>query len=1215
MGVVWRAWDRKRGREVALKTLQGGDAATLSRFKQEFRALADVAHPNLVALYELGAEGETWFFTMELIHGVDFRAYVCGETGGPAAPDAGRLRAALRQLAAGVWALHAAGQLHRDIKPGNVLVTREGRVVLLDFGLAGELDVEGLHHSAEEQILGAVAYMAPEQAACQPLSPASDWYSVGVLLYEALTGRRPFLGPPLQVLQDKQQRDPPPPRALAPDVPEDLDALCVALLHRDPRARPSGAEILARLGGAPVGRTPLPAPRPEVLLLGRNRQLEALEQAFAGVQQRRTVTACIHGCSGLGKSALVQHFLHRLRKRDGVVVLAGRCYEREAVPFKVLDPLVDALSRHLGRLPVAEAQALLPRDVAALGRVFPVLLEVETIRNAPRPPAVPDEAAGALPHEPAVPDPQELRRRAFAALRELLARLGDRRLVVLAIDDLQWGDADSAALLAELLRPPDAPPLLLLGCYRTEDAATSPFLRAFLPLLRRADAVREHHDIVVEALRPEDAEALAVARLGVADPAREVHARAIAREAAGNPFLVLELAQYVLGGAVLAEGAEVTLDQVLGARVAALPAEARALVEVVAVAGQPLRQRNACQAAGLPGEEREAPALLRAARLLRRTGPNEQDLIETYHDRIRETLVAQLAPAALREHHRRLAQVLEGAADTDPEILAAHFAGAGDSEKAGACYARAAGRAAEALAFDRAAALYRRALELRPGSPADERGLRAQLGDVLASAGRGDEAAREYFAAAAGAGAAEALELRSRAAKQLLLSGDIDEGLRTLHEVLAAVDLRLTHKPGWALLALLLRRVQVRLRGLGFQERPVEQVAAGELTRIDVAWTAALSLSRINPVASADLQARHLLLALRAGEPYRVARALALEAMHAETVSRRRWRRSQRLLEAAAALSVRTDHPHTHGLVSLAAGFAAQAQGRWRAAQAAYERAEQIFRDSCRDVAWELHTAQSQCSIALLSLGELAELRRRLPAHIREAQERGSLHGWTNANGFLRPLMCLIDDDLEGARRELANYRAHLPRRGVLLQHVMGLLAEAQVKLYGGTGRQAWQRFRRREALLRRSLFLRFPLVRILVRELRARCALAAAAESAVPGPLLREAERDARRLERERVPWAVAHARLLRAAVATSRGDRPSAIRLAAEAVRGFDAADMALYAAAARRRQGELLGGRAGQDLAAAAEAWMDGQHVRNPRRMTGLVAPGFPPAGGPD
>jgi serine/threonine protein kinase len=195
MGIVYRAWDRNRGRQVALKTIQGMTADALYRFKQEFRLRADLHHPNLVSLYELIAEGEHWFFTMELVEGRDFLRYVRGGTDGFGPPAAEplaspeqfqRLRQSLRQLAEGIEALHTAGRLHRDVKPSNVMVTPTGRVVLLDFGLIAKLNPQQLHESTTRHFLGTVAYMSPEQARSESLSPASDWYSVGVMLYQAL---------------------------------------------------------------------------------------------------------------------------------------------------------------------------------------------------------------------------------------------------------------------------------------------------------------------------------------------------------------------------------------------------------------------------------------------------------------------------------------------------------------------------------------------------------------------------------------------------------------------------------------------------------------------------------------------------------------------------------------------------------------------------------------------------------------------------------------------------------------------------------------------------------------------------------------------------------------------------------------------------------------------------------------------------------------------
>ncbi|MDB4989390.1 MAG: hypothetical protein JWN04_4568, partial [Myxococcaceae bacterium] len=241
-GVVYEAYNRKSGERVALKALSNLDASSLYRFKREFRALSGVFHPNLATLNELFHEGGRWYLSMELVHGRSFVDYVRSQR---AEPDLTRLRPAFTQLVQALQALHEAGRLHRDIKPSNVLVTEHGRVVVLDFGFVRELGGDAVAESAE--ILGTPAYMAPEQADVGGTHPASDWYSVGVMLFEALTGRLPFTGTNTSILIAKLDQTAPLVSAFWRQVPPDLAQLCAELLARDPNARPLGRVLVERV--------------------------------------------------------------------------------------------------------------------------------------------------------------------------------------------------------------------------------------------------------------------------------------------------------------------------------------------------------------------------------------------------------------------------------------------------------------------------------------------------------------------------------------------------------------------------------------------------------------------------------------------------------------------------------------------------------------------------------------------------------------------------------------------------------------------------------------------------------------------------------------------------------------------------------------------------------------------------------------------------------
>src|SRR5689334_5660404 len=371
MGVVYEAHDRELDVRVALKLLPNPDAPGLFNFKREFRSLATIVHPNLVALHELIADGATWFFTMEIVDGEDFLSFVRRHD----RCDYDRLIDALYQLTEAVAALHQLGVLHRDLKPSNVLVRRDGRVAILDFGLTTDLGAELL---PGESGSGTLAYMAPEQALGERLTAAADWYAVGVMLFEAIAGKPPFSGGAMQIITAKMNDEPPSLSSLSADVPLPLEELCAALLRPDPAARAGKEEILAKLAEV-RSRNPTAEYRavvkPAFPFVGRERHLAILARAAREARTGRMMTVHVHGRSGSGKSALVSHFLDGLRDDESTVVLSGRCYEQESVPYKGIDAVIDSLTRHL-LSQQDDISDLLPENVGVLARLFPVLERV-----------------------------------------------------------------------------------------------------------------------------------------------------------------------------------------------------------------------------------------------------------------------------------------------------------------------------------------------------------------------------------------------------------------------------------------------------------------------------------------------------------------------------------------------------------------------------------------------------------------------------------------------------------------------------------------------------------------------------------------------------------------------------------------------------------------------------------------------------------------------
>ncbi|HWO25606.1 MAG TPA: AAA family ATPase [Kofleriaceae bacterium] len=1208
-GVVYRVFDRQLGREVALKLLRQASGRDLFRFKREFRALADIVHPSLVALHELHAEGGDWYFTMELVEGVSFIDWVRpGRASGPQRPrgdiqtgrlDEHRLRDALIQLTDALIALHRAGKLHRDLKPSNVLVTRSGRLALLDFGL-----ITGVAEGDPERLaVGTPVYMSPEQASDQPLGEASDWYSVGAMVYEALTGRRPFEGDSEQVMTRKQSETPPHPTRLASRVPPELAKLCMALLHPRAAARPGGAEILGLLGATPSPRTrALARSQPPTAFVGRSGELEELRRALADCH-RGGVAVLVVGRSGIGKTTLVRRFLRELG--PAVSAVEGRCFEREAVPFKMLDGVVDALTGTILTLPPEQVGPLAPPELGALVRMFPVLLRVPRF-------------AEAAPASPPPPDPQELRRRGFRALKILIAGLARLRPLVIFVDDAHWGDADSAVFLADLIHGSE-PGVLVIAAHRPDD-----YLGVVAQLRRPPGG---------SALRG-DVRELEVAALGEAHAAELVtqlaaDARRVAAAvtaAAGNPLVLVELAR----APRLEPGARI--DDLVRARARQLGPDAQAMLVATSVAGRPLPVEIAARAAEVAAGL-DAAAQLATERLATLRQVGEQAILHPAHDHIRAAMLAELDDAARARWHEALARAYEGevseggagadarvatthsARELDAEAVALHWLAAGHAANAARHAVAAALKAERSFAFRRAAELYEIAIAHGPWDAAERRDLLRYRAHALVCAGQLDEAAEAFGRAAALVADADAAALERLRVEALLRRGRVGEALPVAERLLAQLGLSLPLATRAGRLRLTARWLLAKPHDLDFTERAPADVPAAQLRVVDVLCSISSGLAFADPGLGRAAQLQLLRAALDAGEPHRVCLALALEVCYAGGGGSRNRAAIEETGARLSALALRLGHTELIGIADVARGVAAHLCGQWRDARGHLEAGLAMLREHA-SVRWEIDVGDMYWLPTLFYVGDWREMTRQTQLLLRDAIDRADVVAQQNLRTGRCNLAWLLAHRPAEAREQLAIAERSIAATAAgagaaagaafLFPHAQAVIAAVHIELYVGDGAAAARRLAEAWGDLERLGCLRLQQLRIELSVLRARAALATLPARNPSEARIRPIRALADDLMKEGAEWASALGHLVRASLHAFRGESAAARAelLAAEAL--LVGAGMMGLLQIARLRRGLLEGGAGGTARAEAARDMMRELGAVEPESVAALLVP---------
>jgi tetratricopeptide (TPR) repeat protein len=759
MGVVYRAHDPRLDRKVAIKLLwpeMAADPQARERLRREARAAAALDHPYICKIFEIGEEGDALFLAMEFIAGVTLHRRL--QEGRMPLSDTLRVAG---EIAEALQEAHARGFLHRDLKPANIMLTEQGHVKVLDFGLAKRiedrplsgksLDSGGTQLTATGTLIGTPDYMSPEQVKGLMLDARSDVFSFGAILAEMISGRNPFRKPSMAETLSAVLRDSPDfggeiqggttvrglvvmaRRMLAKDVAERYAS--IADLRADLARLVASSESAATMisGQQRTDRVPPIGREPELKHLAQQ-----LEEALAG----RGSLIMIGGEPGIGKTHLSLALLEAARVR-GAFAIAGQCYEMEGSPPYV--PFVEMLEHIARSLPLDTYRHALGDDAPEVAKLMPELRQM-----------FPD-----IPRALALP-PEQQRRFLFNACRAFVKRLARLTPIVALFEDLQWADEPTLLLVQHLAQAVAEMPMLVIGTYRDVDLEVGrPAARILESLLRQKLGTR----ILLRRL-PVGGVAEMLAALSAQQPPRSL-ARLLFEKTDGNPFFVEEVFRHLAEeGKLFDEGgafsSSLQVDQlqapdgvrlVLGRRLERLSEDARRILTTAAIIGRAFSLDLLAELEkGRPDAALEAVEEGIQAHLVEAEGKGRQARYRFVHELLRQTLSETLSLPRRQRLHARVADVMErvyGAKiDAHVSALAHHLYQAGSSVDQGKTIhflSEAARQASGAAAHEEALQHLDNAISLLDEEPtARAADLIARRAGALLSLSRNREAVQEY---------------------------------------------------------------------------------------------------------------------------------------------------------------------------------------------------------------------------------------------------------------------------------------------------------------------------------------------------------------------------------------------------------------------------------------------------------------------------------------
>ena len=659
---VYLAHDTTLDREVAFALIktEGLDETSRTRIQREAQAMGRLgSHPHIVTVFDLGQEQDQPYMVTELMGGGDVEGLI---------EDAEGHRLPLHQVMGiavetcrGLEFAHSRGIVHRDLKPGNVWLTAEGIAKIGDFGLAVALDRSRL--TTEGMMVGTVSYMPPEQAMGGDVTPRSDLYSLGAMLYEMVTGRPPFLGDDsVAIIGQHINTLPVAPNWHNSECPRALDALILRMLAKDPSDRPeSASDVLSALEaldlqdvGASRSIRDAPTHGEEHSLdslaggvfVGRQQQMGELKGCLEDALSGRGRLVTLVGEPGIGKSRTAQELATYAGLR-GAQVLWGRCYEEQGAP--PYWPWVQAIRSYVRE---KEPEELRSEMGAGAQDIAEIVSDVkERLPGLSTPPQL---------------DPEQARFRLFDSITAFLRTASQHRPLVLVLDDLHWADHPSLLLLEFVARELAGSRLLLVGTYRDMELSRRHPLSVTLGGLTRE---RLFQRVLLRGLNQEDVGRFIELVSGLTPQSGMVEA--VHRQTEGNPLFVTEVVRLLVQEGELSPERAGQRDswsvripegvrEVIGRRLDRLSERCNETLTIASVIGREFTLEHLWPLIEDMTEDRLLEVLEEAlaARVIEEL-PQSVGRYQFTHALIQETLAEELSTTRKVRLHARIAESLE----------------------------------------------------------------------------------------------------------------------------------------------------------------------------------------------------------------------------------------------------------------------------------------------------------------------------------------------------------------------------------------------------------------------------------------------------------------------------------------------------------------------------------------------------------------------------